>query len=92
MLIENDITISCAESLTGGMFASTLVDNADISKVFDRGLVTYTDRAKIQELDVEPDVLAIHGAVSKYIISKLYKSWITSIPFYRLTRRMKLSD
>lgn len=64
MLIENDITISCAESLTGGMFASTLVDNAGISKVFDRGLVTYTDRAKIQELDVEPDVLAIHGAVS----------------------------
>jgi len=53
-LIDNNITISCCESCTGGMFAGTLTSVSGISKVFDRGLTTYTEKAKIQELGVSP--------------------------------------
>lgn len=64
MLIENHITISCAESLTGGLFASTLVSVPGISAVFDRGLVTYTEKAKMEELGVSGKTLEKYGVVS----------------------------
>lgn len=64
-LIENNISISCAESCTGGMFAETLTDVSGISAVFDRGLVTYSNRAKIEELGVKLETLEKYGAVSQ---------------------------
>ena len=52
LLIEKHLTISCAESCTGGLFAGALVDIPGISAVFERGLVTYSNRAKMEELGV----------------------------------------
>lgn len=64
-LTENNISLSCAESCTGGLFAQTITDIPGISAVFDRGLVTYSNQAKMQELGVKSETLEEYGAVSK---------------------------
>lgn len=63
-LIEKNISVSCAESCTGGMFAATLIGYSGISDVFERGLVTYSNRAKMEELGVRESTLDAFGAVS----------------------------
>ena len=65
LLIDNDISCSVAESCTGGMLAERLVQVPGISKVFDRGLVTYTWKAKMDELGVKEETLKTYGAVSR---------------------------
>ena len=64
-LMEKGITVSCAESCTGGLLAAALTDIPGISQVFERGIVTYSNRAKIEELHVSPDTLKRYGAVSE---------------------------
>jgi nicotinamide-nucleotide amidase len=64
-LLDRGITLSCAESCTGGLFASRMTDIAGISAVFDRGLVTYSNEAKMQELGVKAETLEEFGAVSE---------------------------
>ena len=64
-LIDRGITISCAESCTGGLFAGTLIGVEGISAVFERGLVTYSNRAKVEELGVKEETLERFGAVSE---------------------------
>lgn len=64
-LIKNNITISAAESCTAGLFSATLADHPGISAVFDRGLVTYSNRAKVEELGVSEETLQTFGAVSE---------------------------
>ena len=64
-LMEQGLTISCAESCTGGLFAAGLTDIAGISEVFARGIVTYSNRAKVEELGVKQETLEAFGAVSE---------------------------
>lgn len=64
-LLDRNITISTAESCTGGMFAGALTDVEGISKVFNRGYVTYSNEAKMTELDVSSETLDKFGAVSE---------------------------
>lgn len=47
-LMEKGLTLSSAESCTGGMFAAAVTDIPGISSVFQRGLVTYSNEAKIE--------------------------------------------
>lgn len=63
-LKERGYHISCAESCTGGLFAAALTSVPGISSVFDRGFVTYSNQAKIEELGVLPETLEKYGAVS----------------------------
>lgn len=63
-LMKKGITLSAAESCTGGLFAKTMTDIPGISAVFDRSLVTYSNEAKMQELGVSPETLEKYGAVS----------------------------
>ncbi len=63
-LLAREISISCAESCTGGLFSANLTDIPGISSVFDRGLVTYSNKAKIEELGVNELTLDKFGAVS----------------------------
>ena len=65
MLMESELTLSAAESCTGGMFGAAVTDVPGISAVFDRSLVTYSNEAKMQELGVRAETLAEHGAVSE---------------------------
>ncbi len=65
LLIEKKMTISIAESCTGGMLSAKLTDIPGISDVFDRCIVTYSDRSKVEELGVRQETLDKHGAVSE---------------------------
>ena len=65
LLMEKEVSVSCAESCTGGLFAGALTSIPGISKVFDRGLVTYSNRSKMEELGVSPETLEEFGAVSR---------------------------
>ncbi len=64
-LLEKNITISLAESCTGGLIASELTSISGISKSFDRGIVTYSNISKVEQLGVNPSTLEKFGAVSE---------------------------
>lgn len=72
-LLEKGLSISCAESCTGGLFAATLTSVPGISATFDRGFVTYSNQAKIDELGVSPETLEKFGAVSKETATEMAK-------------------
>lgn len=63
-LIDKGLTLSSAESCTGGMFAASVTNVAGVSACFDRGIVTYSNQAKMDELGVSAETLEKHGAVS----------------------------
>ena len=65
LLKEKGLTISCAESLTGGSFAASITNVSGASKVFKGGIVTYTNEIKRDCLNVKEDTLNKFGAVSK---------------------------
>ncbi len=64
-LMEKGLTLSSAESCTGGKFAAAVTDIPGISAVFQRGLVTYSNQAKMDELGVKAETLKKYGAVSE---------------------------
>ncbi|MDD4565778.1 MAG: competence/damage-inducible protein A [Eubacteriales bacterium] len=64
-LIEKNISISSAESCTGGLFGKTLTDVSGISAVYNRGFITYSNQAKMEELGVKAETLEKFGAVSE---------------------------
>ena len=58
-------TIAVAESCTGGLLASRLTDVPGSSAYVDRGVVCYSNRAKIELLGIAETLIAEHGAVSE---------------------------
>jgi nicotinamide-nucleotide amidase len=65
LLTDQSLTLSVAESCTGGSFSALLTSVSGSSTYFDRGYITYSDRAKIDMLDVDTEVLEQFGAVSE---------------------------
>ncbi|MBQ3931130.1 MAG: competence/damage-inducible protein A [Firmicutes bacterium] len=63
-LKEKGIKIASAESITGGMFAKMITDVPGASKVFSKGIVTYSNDAKMSELGVSSQTLDKYGAIS----------------------------
>ena len=63
--------IATAESCTGGLLAGAITDVAGSSDVFDRGFVTYSNRAKQQMLGVQAATLMAHGAVSEPVAREM---------------------
>ena len=64
-LIKHGLTIASAESCTGGLFAKRITDIPGISKVYNRGFVTYSNESKTEELGVSEKTLKKFGAVSE---------------------------
>ena len=64
-LIANKLTVSTAESCTGGMIASSIVDFPGASNCFNEGYVTYSNESKIKNLGVKDETLMAYGAVSE---------------------------
>ncbi|MBR1622792.1 MAG: CinA family protein [Pseudobutyrivibrio sp.] len=64
-LSELKLTVSTAESCTGGLIASTLVDVPGASDCFNEGYVTYSNEAKMKNLKVKDETLMVYGAVSE---------------------------
>lgn len=65
LLSENNLTISIAESCTGGLFSARLVNCPGASSVFMEGLVTYSNESKVKRLNVSEDTINKYGAVSE---------------------------
>ena len=64
-MTKKKLTIAVAESCTGGLIANRLTDVSGSSVYFERGLVTYSNEAKISMLNVPADIIEKHGAVSE---------------------------
>jgi nicotinamide-nucleotide amidase len=64
LLVERGLTLALAESCTGGMLASRLTEWPGSSAFLERGYVTYSNRAKVDLLGVDPALLETVGAVS----------------------------
>ena len=64
-LIKKKLKISFAESCTGGMLSSLITSVSGSSKVFNLGLITYSNKAKINILKVPKKVIIRYGAVSE---------------------------
>lgn len=63
-LRENGLTLALAESCTGGLVSKLVTDSPGSSNYFRGGVVAYTDEVKQVALDVKPELLQAHGAVS----------------------------
>jgi nicotinamide-nucleotide amidase len=70
-LLERGLTMSAAESCTGGWIAKAVTDIPGSSGWFDRGFVTYSNEAKQEMLGVDPGTLAEHGAVSEATVLEM---------------------
>jgi len=65
------LKIAIAESCTGGYISHMITNISGASKVFERGIVWYSNKAKIDLLNVDPKSLEIHGAVSENVVKQL---------------------
>ena len=83
LLIKKKLTISFAESCTGGLLSSSLTSVSGSSRVFTLGLVTYSNNSKIKVLKIPKKLIKEHGAVSyevcKTMANNLYKISKTNI-------------
>jgi len=64
LLLEKKLTIGVAESCTGGLVSHKLTDVPGSSGYFNRGVVAYSDEAKMEILGVPEETIRVHGAVS----------------------------
>jgi PncC family amidohydrolase len=64
LLIKKKLTVSFAESCTGGLLASSITSISGSSKIFNMGLVTYSNNAKVKLLQVPKKTITKYGAVS----------------------------
>lgn len=65
LLSEKDYTIATAESCTGGMLTSRLVNVTGVSEQLKEGFITYSNEAKMKYLKVKEETLAAYGSVSE---------------------------
>ena len=73
-LIKKKLTISAAESCTGGLLAHNLTKLANSSKYFQMGLTTYSNQAKIKILKVNKSIIKKYGAVSPETCKAMVKN------------------
>ena len=73
-LIKKKLKISFAESCTGGMLSSTITSVSGSSKVFNLGLVTYSNKTKIDILKVPKKIIDKYGAVSNECCLSMVKN------------------
>lgn len=73
LLKEKNLTIGSIESITGGLFASTLTNVSGVSQVFPGSIVTYANEAKEQLLGISHARIENYGVVSKEIAYDMAK-------------------
>ena len=73
LLKANELTVTCAESCTGGMLSARLIDVPGVSEVYKSGLVTYSNKAKRRFLGVKKASLQKYGAVSRQVAEEMAK-------------------
>ena len=84
---ERGLTLAFAESCTGGLVSSSLVEHSGVSRIFQGSVVSYSNESKVQLLGVSKDILEEKGAVSEEVAlqmargaaSKLSSDWAASV-------------
>jgi nicotinamide-nucleotide amidase len=71
LLAQRNQTVAVAESCTGGLLANRITNVPGASAVFLAGYVSYANQAKIDMLDVDPELIEKHGAVSEQVARAL---------------------
>ena len=74
ILIKKKLTISLAESCTGGMVSSAITDISGSSSVFALGLIVYSNKSKTKLLKIPKKIIKKYGAVSKEICLNMVKN------------------
>lgn len=72
-LIDKKLTITAAESCTGGLISSAIVDMPGVSEIFHEGYVTYSNEAKESLLGVSPETILHYGVVSEQTAKEMAK-------------------
>lgn len=80
LLLKRNWSVATAESCTGGGLASAITAVPGASFWFDRGVVTYHNKAKIELLGVNADVLEKHGAVSAEVAIEMAQGILQHSP------------
>ena len=65
LMLEKGLTLSLAESCTGGMISSSITDRPGSSAYFIGSAITYSNQSKISILGVRPETISEFGAVSR---------------------------
>lgn len=73
LLRANNLTVTCAESCTGGLLSGRLINVPGASEVYKAGLITYSNKAKRRFLGVKKSTLQKHGAVSAQTAEEMAK-------------------
>ena len=68
---KNNIKLAIAESCTGGHISNAITNISGASKVFERGIICYSNNSKIAFLNVDPDKIDQFGAVSEIVAKQL---------------------
>lgn len=71
LLLKNNMTISFAESCTGGMLASTLINVSGSSNVINESYVTYSEEAKMRILGVSKETLNKYTVYSSEVVEEM---------------------
>lgn len=75
-LKKNCLTVSTAESITGGLIADAIVSVSGASYVYEEGYITYSDYAKIKNLIVDPEIIETYGVASKEVAREMARGLI----------------
>jgi len=67
----NELTISASESLTGGLFQSTIVQYPGASKIFEGGFILYSKWAKVKLIGVSADLISRYGVISSEVAESM---------------------
>ena len=73
-LIKKKLKVSFAESCTGGLLSSSITSISGSSKIFNLGLITYSNKAKIEGIKVPKKIKTSYGAVSKECCLSMVKN------------------
>ena len=73
-LIRKKLTISTAESCTGGLLSSAITSVSGSSKVFNLGLIVYSNESKIKILNISKKLIRKYGAVSEQVCKAMVKN------------------
>ncbi|MDO5564797.1 MAG: competence/damage-inducible protein A [Eubacteriales bacterium] len=81
--IDNKLTLSVCESITGGLLSHTLTNVPNASKVFKEGIITYANESKVNSLNINKDIIEKYGCISSEccynMALELYKKTSTNI-------------
>ncbi|MBS3971700.1 MAG: CinA family protein [Erysipelotrichia bacterium] len=71
LCIEHQLTLACAESMSGGAFSASITRNTDASKYFLGGVVSYSNQSKINLLHVPPEIIETYGVYSTECVESM---------------------